>query len=258
MASSKGVPVPLRAVRFCSLIDNDDEEEKLNDYPHLLGMLNYLTRSRPDLCTALSFAATNSHNPTVANFDRLLHIVKYLWDTKEKSLIVRTSKSNSIENNPLKLTCYLDASYLTHEDSKSHSGYCMSFGTVGTFYVKSTKQNLVATSSTHAEVRALYTLVLDLIFVVNLCDELNRPVELPAVIFEDNQPAIDLSVAMNNRVKKCKHFLMLVSFIREQVVSGLIEIRKIPTDDNYADLLTKPLMGQSFHEKANYLMGIMD
>jgi hypothetical protein len=59
-------------------------------------------------------------------------------------------------------------------------------------------------------------------------------------------------------VKKCKHFVMLVSFIREQVVSGLIEIRKIPTDDNYADLLTKPLMGQSFHDKANYLMGIMD
>jgi hypothetical protein len=132
----------------------------------------------------------------------------------------------------------------------------MSFGNIGTFYVKSSKQNLVATSSTHAEVRALYTLVLDLIFVVNLCDELNRPVELPAIILEDNQPAIDLSLALNGRVKKCKHFLMLVNFIREQVTSGLIDLRKVATEDNYADVLTKPLMGKSFEEKANYLLGI--
>ena len=51
---------------------------------------------------------------------------------------------------------------------------------------------------------------------------------------------------------------MLVSFIREQVVSGLIDIRKIPTEDNIADVLTKPLSGKSFEEKAHFLLGIMD
>jgi hypothetical protein len=258
MPKTKGLPVPLRPYRSDEKIEeaSDEAEEMRSDYLHLLGMLNYLTRSRPDLCTALSFAATKSNNPTAANFERLLHIVKYLWDTKDKSLIIRTSHSLDVRNNPLKLTCYVDASYLTHEDSKSHSGYCMSFGNIGTFYVKSSKQNLVATSSTHAEVRALYTLALDLIFVVNLCDELNRPVELPAVILEDNQPAIDLSLSLNGRVKKCKHFLMLVNFIREQVTAGLIELRKVATEDNHADLLTKPLMGKSFDDKANYLLGI--
>jgi hypothetical protein len=69
---------------------------------------------------------------------------------------------------PIKLKCYCDASYLTHEDSKSHTGYCMSFGEIGSFYSKSSKQTLVTTSSTHAEQRAPYTLTVDIAYLVHL------------------------------------------------------------------------------------------
>jgi hypothetical protein len=99
-----------------------------------------------------------------------------------------------VANRELILTCYVDASYLTLHDSKSHTGFCLSFGEIGTFYSKSSKQTLVATSSTHAEMRALYTCVLDIIFVIHICDELHRPVHKPAIIMEDNQPCIDLTV----------------------------------------------------------------
>ena len=87
----------------------------------------------------------------------------------------------------------MDASYLAHKDAKSHTGYCMSFGRFGSFYAKSVKEKLLATSSTHAEMRALFTLVLDIIFTVYLCEEIGRPIALPAIVFEDNQPVIDLS-----------------------------------------------------------------
>jgi histone deacetylase 1/2 len=258
MQKSKGVSVPMRSTS----IENDDDdtrddeyrEERIAEFLHLLGMLNYLTRSRPDISTALSFAATHSNSPTSENFQQLLDVVRYLWDTQEKGLVVRSG----VPGQPLLLTCYVDASYLTHEDSKSHTGYCLSFGEIGTFHVKSSKQQLVATSSTHAEVRALYQLVLDIVFVVNLCDELRRPVELPAIVFEDNQPTINLSANLSARIKKCKHFLMLINYIREQVAVGLIEIRKIPTEDNPADLLTKKLTGIAFTQKADWLLGISD
>jgi hypothetical protein len=233
--------------------DNLGEEVTQMEYLHLLGMLNYMTRSRPDISTALSFAATHSAKPMEGHLEELKHIVQYLWNTRERSLIIR--KGNS-PNSPLTLTCYVDASYLTHPDSRSHSGYCMSFGNIGTFYVKSSKQQLMATSSTHAEVRALFQLIIDIIFVVNLCDELQRHINLPAIVLEDNQPAIDLSSSLTARVKKSKHFLMLVNFIREQVADGLIELRKVPTEDNHADVLTKALFGSAFEEKAKYLLGI--
>jgi hypothetical protein len=78
------------------------------------------------------------------------------------------------------------------------------------------------------------------------------------VVFEDNQPAIDLSASLTGRIKRCKHFLMLVSYIREQVAAGLIDIQKIPTEDNIADILTKCITGKSFVQKADHLLGILN
>jgi uncharacterized protein VirK/YbjX len=62
------------------------------------------------------------------------------------------------------------------------------------------KQKFVATSSTHAEIRALYTFTLDIIYIVHLCEELERPIDLPAIVFEDNQPVIDLTKTLSSKV----------------------------------------------------------
>jgi hypothetical protein len=63
-----GVVVPLRAHSFKdSLLEGDDVDAQLiAEYLHLLGMLNYMTRSRPDLCAA----------------EDLLDIVNYLWSKR--------------------------------------------------------------------------------------------------------------------------------------------------------------------------------
>jgi hypothetical protein len=223
-----------------------------HDYLHLLGALIYVTKSRPDIATAVSFAATHAVTPTVGAYQELLRCVQYLWNTQEAGLVLHTGNPGA----ELKLKCYVDASYLTHADSKSHTGYCLSFGEIGVFYAKSIKQALVTTSSTHAEMRALYQLILEIIYVVNLCEELGRPVSLPAIVMEDNQPVIDLSKDLTKRSKKCKHFLMLVNYVREQVQSGLIAISKVATEDNLADILTKILAGSEFIEKAEQLLGM--
>jgi hypothetical protein len=49
---------------------------------------------------------------------------------------------------------------------------------------------------------------------------------------------------------------MLVNFIREQVTNGLISLRKVATEDNVADILTKILKGYMFSEKAEQLLGL--
>ena len=129
---------------------------------------------------------------------------------------------------------------MSHEDLTGHSGYCLSVGDLSAFYFKSNKQPLVATSSTHAEVKGLYhQLVADLIYLVNLSDEIGKSVALPAVIFEDNNPTVQLASSLSARIKRLRHFLMLINFIRHQVTSGLVEIQKVATQDNAADILTK-------------------
>jgi len=174
--------------------DQGDEPCEQREYVHLLGMLNYIAHTQPDISTALSYAATKNINPTKANFKELLLVVDYLWQTKEKRLILHPGQD---KNAPLTLICHVDASYLAHKDAKSRTGYCLSFGKLGSFYSKS----LVATSSTHAEIRELYTLVLDIIYVVHLCKEVGRSINLLAIIFEDNQPVIDLPSQQSDKIK---------------------------------------------------------
>jgi hypothetical protein len=245
----RGVPVPLR--EYDSTLVVASPEMTVKSYLHLLGALIYLCKSRPDISTAVSFAATFAAKPTVLAFKELLLILKYLELTKDKGLVLKAGDSNA----ELKLTCYVDASYLTHRDSKSHTGYTLSFGQVGTFYSKSIKQTLVTTSSTHAEMRAVYALIVDIIFVVNLCIELGRPIKLPCIVMEDNSAVIQVTSSPEARVKQCKHFLMLVNYVREQVIAGLIEFRKVDSKANVADILTKIVTGLEFSTKADLLLG---
>ena len=126
---------------------------------------------------------------------------------------------------------------------------------LGTFYSKSQVIKHVVTSSTHAELRALYLLTTDILFVINLCDELYRPLQLPSIVFVDNQPLIDLVEATTPRPKRSKHFLMLVDFIRDQVASGYLQLKKVPSIDNIADILTKIVTGNSFQRKRDILLG---
>ena len=97
---------------------------------------------------------------------------------------------------------------ISHGDSRGHTG--LAIGDVGSFYSKSTKQQLVATSSTHAEVKALYPLSVDILYLINLSDEIQRSISLPAVVVEDNNPTVQLSSSLSSRIKKSKHFVMLI------------------------------------------------
>ena len=232
--------------------EGDDTPYDRRDYLHLLGMLNYLLRSRPDIATALSYAATKSTAPTYQDYDNLLDVVRYLWKTRHLGLTIRPGR----EDEPLHLKCYVDASFLSHGDSRGHSGYCLGIGDIGSFYSKSSKQQLVATSSTHAEVKALYQLSVDILYLINLSDEIQRPISLPAVVMEDNNPTVQLSSSLSSRIKRSKHFLMLINFIRQQVSLGLIEVSKVASADNIADVLTKALPWSDFAPKAARLLGI--
>jgi len=251
----QAIPTPARP-RSSSLGDDSSSSQPIEQrtYLHLLGALMYLTRSRPDIMSATSFASTKSKSPTVADYDELLHIVDYLFLTQDKGLILRTS-SSSDTNLDLQLICYVDASYLIHPDSRSHTGYTMSFGNLGHFYSKSSKQQLVATSSTHAEMRAVFTLIKDIIFVVELCREIGQALQSPVIVFEDNQPVITLAMTDSTGIKKCKHFQMLIAYVKEQVELGLLELHKVSTERNVSDPLSKPVHGSDFQYKTQQLLG---
>ena len=112
----------------------------------------------------VSFAGTKSGNPTDnKDLGDLYYVVEYLRATQEDigHIIHRSMLAE------LRLYCEVNASYLLHPDSKGHTGCNISFyGTTDTtFHNRSAKQTAVATSSTHAEARAIFTLAKEFNFL---------------------------------------------------------------------------------------------
>jgi hypothetical protein len=219
-----------------------------HDYMHLVGKLNFLLKSRPDIKLAVSYAATKSTTHTNNDYKNMLDIVSYLSETTDLGLTLYKHIGN-----PLTIYCYVDASYLLHSDSMSHSGFTISFGPTGSFISKSKKQKLIATSSMHAEARAVYLLIQTLINIYVILIELQLPIQLPITVFEDNEALIYSTTNSTVKNKKCRHFIMLVNFIKEQVQHNLIQFYKVSSIQNTADLLAKPTIGSDFQNKRNKL-----
>jgi len=204
--------------------------------------------------TATSFAGTKSHNPTTADYDDLLDIVEYIRTTRDTTY--KLYKCTTEKN--IQLTCEVDASYLTHKDSKGHTGYCMGFGWgKGAFFNKSQKQSVVTTSSTHAEMRAIFSLTKDILFVIQLCNDMGIDLKHPAIILEDNSAVVTMATEEASYLKKCRHFIMVINYEREQVEAGMVEIKKVKGEYNNADILTKKVRDKTFAVKAKHIMGGM-
>jgi hypothetical protein len=217
----------------------------------LLGVLLYALMSRPDIAFAVTFSATKAKAPTDSDWRALLRIVQYLYQTREKGLILRKQPKGC----DLRMYIYVDASYLLYPDSKAQTGYCLSLNDQGPYYCKSQKQPVVTTSSTHSEMRAFFTAVTDYVLVEQITAEVGRPLVPPAIINEDNAPVITVLSREQALPKACKHFMMLINYARELIAEGLIEPRKVLTWKNFADILTKHVYGHDYQYKAQQVLG---
>ena len=52
------------------------------------------------------------------------------------------------------------------------------------------------------------------------------------------------------------HFLMLINYCKEKIDKKLISLEKIASEENVADILTKPIFGADFQYKRQQLLGI--
>eukprot|EP01036_Dinobryon_divergens_P061768 gene61768-biopygen26091 len=212
--------------------DSDPPPQPTDHYGYLrlFGILLYLTKSRPDIMAAVSFAGTKSSNPTDRDHNDLYYVVEYLRATQDIGHILHRSSTATLH-----LYCEVHASYLLHSDSKGHTGYTISFhGTTA---------------------RAIFTLAKEINSIIALCQELHIPLELPAIIMEDNSAVVTMANNDSGYAKKCKHFLMVINYVKEQVSLGQIEARKIFGKLNNADLHTKPLRSSSFPHMAHRILG---
>ena len=117
------------------------------------------------------------------------------------------------------------------------------------------KIKIQALSSTEAEYIALANAVREALYVIRLLKDLGfYDNKRPLLVYEDNKPVIDMLKSDKLVFHSTKHINPRFHFVKDLYKNGIINIDKIDTDNNLADMLTKPLTVIKFSRFANQLL----
>ena len=221
--------------------DNPLLEDKDARFFHtVVAKLLYLAkRVRSDTLGATVFLTGRVQCPTVEDQDKLARVVKYINGSKSLSLTLEMHFDN--------IAAYVDASYAVHHDLKSHTGVVLTLGK-GAVYVGSSKQKIVAKSSTEAELIALSDAHGEILWTRSFLNEvlMNNRTGKPAIIYEDNMSTIAILKSRKTFTQRTKHINIRYFFIRDCIFRGEAIVVHKPTGDMIADIHTKAIQGKLF------------
>jgi hypothetical protein len=222
-----------------------NELERKSFHTTVAKLLYLAKRIRPDILLTVSFLCTRVTKATERDVIKLGRLVNYVRCTKETTLTLKVEY-------PIRIFCFVDASYGDHHDGKSHTGAAITLG-AGVFFSKSSKQKIVSKSSTEAELVAITDCMGDLLFVRNLL--LYQGYDVPALfLFQDNMSTIALC-EKGGAGHRTKHIRIRNFYVKERIDDGEVVIRWMQTEMMLADVLTKPLQGGAFKKFKDLLTG---
>ena len=202
-------------------------------YRMLVGKLLFLTKTRPDITHAVSVISRFMQNPQEAHLQAAKHVLRYVRRYPNLGLFFEQGEENYLHG-------YTDADYGQDIDDRISVGAYIFFLGNSPVSWNSKKQSSTSRSSCESEYRALAQCSCEAIWIRRLLEELKILENKPTILFCDNQSSIKLSY---NPVfhEKSKHFEIDYHFTRQKVENNIIRVEFIPSQEQPADLLTKPL-----------------
>jgi hypothetical protein len=220
-------------------------------YQEVVGCLQYLAdQTRPDLKYPVNQLSRRSKAPTRRDFRAARRVLFYLEQTKLEGLTFCT------HGLPFEMYVTADASYNCYADSKSHTGISIHLGRFsGSVSSLSTKQSVIADSSTVAEFIGSHKACQQIAWAQNLLHEMDIILSQPATLYQDNMSTIKILHHKGNEART-KHIALRYNIIREFIQQGLIVIKYLSTDLMTADTLTKALSGPLFNFHKTRLLNL--
>jgi hypothetical protein len=160
-------------------------------------------------------------------------------------------------NEPLRTYILVDAAYAIHADCKSQSAAGVGIGNKdyngATVLFKSTKQSIVAKSSSEAELIAASDQTGEAIHIDSLLRSQGYENMLPPILYQDNSSTITLIEKGKPTSYRSKHIKTRKFWLHDRQKTGDIVIEHLPTEQMYINVLTKPLQGKQFIDERNAL-----
>jgi hypothetical protein len=230
-------------------------------------LMHIMTMTRPDICAAVKVLSEALDNPSRKHVDAFYWLLRYLNGSRGHGITYLGHNDPRRKQSHISVSFqgYYDADWAGDvHDRKSRYGYVflMAGGAVSWW---SGKQDVVATSTTHAEYIAQDYATRELIWILQFLKELGFPAQSTTNVFGnaanslptllgDNQGALALA---RNPVhhKRTKHIDVKYHFIREQLAKKILSLVYCPSQKNVADIMTKPL-GKPLFERQRESMGM--
>lgn len=197
MDGAKVVTTPMASSSVLTLDDGSPATDA-TEYRRVLGLLQYLAFTRPDISFFVNKLSQFMHAPTLFHWQAVKRVLRYLKGTIHHGLFLH-------RENSLQLRSFSDSDWGGVRDGgRSTTAYLLYLGSNIVSW-KSVIQNTVSRSSTEAEYRALANAVAEVLWVKNLLYELGIVLRHPPVVFCDNLGATYVSAnpVFHSRMK-CK------------------------------------------------------
>ncbi|KAM1260029.1 hypothetical protein ACFX2J_039256 [Malus domestica] len=214
-------------------------------YRSIVGALQYLTFTRPDIAFSVHQVSQFLQTPMVSHFTAVKRILRYLKGTLSSGITYAAGDVG--------LKAFSDADWAGDpNDRRSTTGFVVFLGSNPISW-SSKKQQTVSRSSTEAEYRAMSSTAAELDWIQQLLTFLHIHLSCAPVLFCDNLSAIALSF---NPVQhqRTKHIEIDVHFVRERIAQKKLLVQFVSSGEQFADILTKGLSAPLFRTHCTNLM----
>jgi hypothetical protein len=223
------------------------------------------SNTRCDLSFANHQCARFSTDPRAPHGIAIKRIGRYLLGIRDRGTIIKPSRD-------LSLNCYVDADFagmFTSSDPndpksvKSRSGFIITLGGAPVAWM-SKLQTETALSTMEAEYIALSQALRVLLPLRTILNEVSEALhlsptgksEIRSLIFEDNQACFKLATYdLPRMTPHSKSIAVKYHWFREHLVPGIVDIRPIASEEQLADIFTKPLSSLIFVRLRKKLLG---
>jgi histone deacetylase 1/2 len=251
MDKCKLIDTPLCSTKKLSVIEGSTlGADDATKYRSVVGALQYLTLTRPDISFAVNKVCQFLHAPTTTHWSAVKRILRYIRGTLNLGLKIGVSKS-------MLASAFSDADWAGDVDDRRSTGSFVVFLGNNLVSWSARKQPTVSRSSVEAENKSLANATAEMMWVQKLLTELRVPHPPMAWLWCDNLGAKYLYA---NPVfhARTKHIEIDFHFVRERVAQKLLDIRFIASGDQVADGFTKALLRvklRTFRNNFNLVCG---